>query len=400
MVSLEAYLENPCGTLSIPYWKNKITQIPENMKIVHHRDYLHCEPKGYDDEPYFRLLHTLKDIKKVSLAQVSVRTASDEEFSVIADIINRSYSDISVTYEQISALKKSKVYNSSLWVIAYEKESGLAVGCGIAELDHEAKEGVLEWIQVLPEYRGQGIGQLIVTELLIRLQDIADFVTVSGKVNNPSNPEILYRKCGFEGEDIWHIMRRTEKRILYHASSVAGITHLQPRVSNHGIPQVYFSTKRENTLVYLSNAVEKYCRETRFEYDGVWSKWGSYGFNEDGILRLEEYYPNAMEDTYKGVSGYIYSTSLLTDGKELKDVPFAVTADRSVEVEECEFVPDAYEAIMEAVSARKMTILRYGDVSEKMKAFIRNSVQDEYEAATEHPEYRHFLKGKFEFLNG
>ena len=187
--------------------------------------------------------------------------------------------------------------------------------------------------------------------------------------------------------------------MLYHVSSVANIIHLEPRVSNHGIPQVYFSAKRENTLVYLSNAVEKYCRETGFEYDGVWSKWGSYGFNEDGILRLEEYYPNAIEETYKGVPGYIYSTSLLTDGKALKDVPFSVTADHPVEVEDCEFVPDAYEAIMEAAADGKITILRYEDINEKMREFIIKSVREEYAAATEHPEYRHFLRGKFDFLS-
>ncbi len=187
--------------------------------------------------------------------------------------------------------------------------------------------------------------------------------------------------------------------MLYHASPVAGITHLEPRVSNHGTSQIYFSTKRENTLVYLSNAVEKYCRETGFVYDGIWSKWGSYGFNEDGILRLEEYYPNAIEDTYKGVSGYIYSTSLLSDGKELNDVPFAVTADHSVEVEDCEFVEDAYEAMMEAAAAGKITILRYEDMSEKMQEVIRKSIIEEYAAAIDHPEYRYFLKGKFEFLN-
>ena len=48
--------------------------------------------------------------------------------------------------------------------------------------------------------------------------------------------------------------------MYYHASSVQGITRLEPRVSNHGIPLIYFSTKRENTLVYLSNSLEKYCR--------------------------------------------------------------------------------------------------------------------------------------------
>ena len=49
--------------------------------------------------------------------------------------------------------------------------------------------------------------------------------------------------------------------MFYHASPVKGIIQLEPRVSDHHIPLVYFSTKRENTLVYLSNAIEKYCRK-------------------------------------------------------------------------------------------------------------------------------------------
>lgn len=41
--------------------------------------------------------------------------------------------------------------------------------------------------------------------------------------------------------------------MYYHASSVKGIERLEPRISNHGIPLLYFSKKRENVLVYLSN---------------------------------------------------------------------------------------------------------------------------------------------------
>ena len=49
--------------------------------------------------------------------------------------------------------------------------------------------------------------------------------------------------------------------MLYHASQTAGIETLEPRTSNEGVPRIYFSDKRENVLVYLSNAVEKTCRE-------------------------------------------------------------------------------------------------------------------------------------------
>lgn len=46
----------------------------------------------------------------------------------------------------------------------------------------------------------------IVDFLLTQMQDKAKFATVSGKVNNATNPEKLYRKCGFIGNDIWHIL--------------------------------------------------------------------------------------------------------------------------------------------------------------------------------------------------
>ena len=73
--------------------------------------------------------------------------------------------------------------------------------------------------------------------------------------------------------------------MYYHSSPTAGIEWLEPRVSNHGVPLIYFSKKRENVLVYLSNAVEKYCKDTGFKYEGQWHKWGPYGFNKDGIER-------------------------------------------------------------------------------------------------------------------
>ena len=42
--------------------------------------------------------------------------------------------------------------------------------------------------------------------------------------------------------------------MLYHASPIGELTELRPHISNHGIPLLYFSQKRENTLVYLSKA--------------------------------------------------------------------------------------------------------------------------------------------------
>ena len=56
--------------------------------------------------------------------------------------------------------------------------------------------------------------------------------------------------------------------MYYHASPIGTIKQLEPRTSNHGVPLVYFSKKREIVLVYLSNAIERYCKETGFSYYG------------------------------------------------------------------------------------------------------------------------------------
>ena len=80
------------------------------------------------------------------------------------------------------------------------------VALGIADFDAEIKEGSLEWIQVLPGKRRMGLGKMIVNELLSRLKGKADFATVSGQIDNATNPEMLYRKCGFTGNDIWYVI--------------------------------------------------------------------------------------------------------------------------------------------------------------------------------------------------
>lgn len=205
---LEAYKANPCGTLSIPYWKNKSIEIPQNMRIVHEKDFSKSEYREYKDEPYFRLFHPLEEIQTVECDDIVIITAKQEDIPCFVDVINQSYTDLSVTYEQLMGYTQTEVYHPELWIMAVNKEDSSVVGCGIADVDRELKEGVLEWIQVVPAYRGKKIGQLIVNELLKRMSGIADFATVSGKVNNKTSPEMLYRKCGFVGDDVWHILMK------------------------------------------------------------------------------------------------------------------------------------------------------------------------------------------------
>ena len=181
--------------------------------------------------------------------------------------------------------------------------------------------------------------------------------------------------------------------MLYHASPVPDIIRLVPHISNHGRPLVYFSSRPENTLVYLSNAVEKCCREKGFVHKGGYTKWGPYGFSGEGTLTLDEYYPDAITDTYKGVSGYIYAAEESEDIVPLEGIPFAFISEREVEVKGREFVPDAYLALMRAAEEGKIVITEYKDLSPAKPEWIAKTVKREYEEGSE--EYRFFLRNKF-----
>ncbi|MEY8310737.1 hypothetical protein AALA61_01860 [Oscillospiraceae bacterium 42-9] len=187
--------------------------------------------------------------------------------------------------------------------------------------------------------------------------------------------------------------------MFFHASPVSGIQVLEPNISNHGISRVYLSRKRENVLVYLSNAIEKYCKETGFAHEGPWQKWASYGFYE-GKLRLDEYYPNAIWDTYKDVSGYIYAADTVPGGEEQEDIPDAIVTGEPVPVLDCEYVPDAYEAILKAAESGLIIIRRYEEMAEQMLTWIQRTVKRQYEGSEDIPTYRHFLRGKFPEILG
>lgn len=151
-------------------------------------------------------------------------------------------------------------------------------------------------------------------------------------------------------------------------------------------------------MVYLSNAIEKHCKEKGFIYNEKWHKWASYGFEPDGTLRLDEYYPNAIEDTYKGVLGYIYSAEDICENGNDINISNAVATSKPVTVTDVEFIKDAYLEILKAAESGLIKIRRYEDMSDKMLSWIENTIKNEYAEAKNEPDYRCFLKAKFDFI--
>ncbi len=206
MINKNDYLQNPCRASSIPYWKASKVSVPDNVTILHQEDFDKMEYARFFDEPYFRLRHNLQGLSQPALPQgYSLCNAALREF---AAHINRCYDEMGITEDELQKYVVRSVYNSSLWLAVKDNLSGDIVATGIAEMDREIGEGVLEWVQVSKAHRGCGLGGYIVMELLCRMKDAARFATVSGRCKNPTNPEGLYRKCGFAGSDVWHILRR------------------------------------------------------------------------------------------------------------------------------------------------------------------------------------------------
>lgn len=183
--------------------------------------------------------------------------------------------------------------------------------------------------------------------------------------------------------------------MYYHASSTKKIKELEPRISNHKKPLIYFSSKRENVLVYLSNAIKKYCIENNFNYDGIYTTWASYSFDKDGILVVEEYYPNALEETYKGISGYIYYVNKIDDIKKQPDIPFAFITNHPVKIDGFEYIKDAYDEIILEEAKGNIKIIRYEDFIKQKKEWLYDIINKEYNDKNISADYKYFLESKF-----
>jgi len=200
-------------------WTRQRERLPElnlnwpDMKLaIVHQDHLKLIPCDYFSirKPYFRLIQNNADHQLTPSLPESFRFADvkiQDEYQQVSTFISRCYPDMHPTPEIVLSWTQHPVFEQKLWVWVIDLASGIRAALGIAEYDHYISEGSLEWIQVLPEYRGQGLGKAVVLELLSRLNEQVAFTTVAGEKENATNPEALYRKCGFQGSNVWWLLK-------------------------------------------------------------------------------------------------------------------------------------------------------------------------------------------------
>lgn len=202
MTSREEYLLDPCRASSLPYWKTMKMPIPPHVKIVHHDDLSPADPLLPKYDAYFRLKHDLTDISEPVLPTgYSLRPFTLTE---LAAHIGSCY-EMHFPEERLQSMSRLQVYHPDLWITVWNDQTDCIAASGIADFDADIGEGVLEWIQVSSEHRRHGLGQFIVLMLLQRMKPHARFATVSGRCDNHTNPEAMYRSCGFQGNDVWHV---------------------------------------------------------------------------------------------------------------------------------------------------------------------------------------------------
>lgn len=160
---------------------------------------------------FFKLYHRHERLEGIKMPMgFSFIAVKPDEYQEVAQFIVASYDNIRVDAAQVKSWTQRAVYDAELWLWLIDAKTGEKAALGIAELDATMREGALEWVQVSADYRSLGLGKLLVSELLKRISERADFTTVSGDKDNPSNPEGLYRACGFKGERIWHVYQKSE----------------------------------------------------------------------------------------------------------------------------------------------------------------------------------------------
>ena len=209
MISPQDYLQDPCRASSLSFRRTNTTVVSENVLILRDDEFAEI-PYPAIDEPYFKLIHRMEWIDQIHLP---------EDFEMIqcdtadyADHIRECYDGIYISADDLLKQETYPGFDPGLRIAICERNREKIIASGIAEYDPLVGEGILDWIQVSPAYRRKHLGKYIVLELLHRLQGKADFVTVSGKINNPDHPIALYKSCGFADMTIWHIITKITGR--------------------------------------------------------------------------------------------------------------------------------------------------------------------------------------------
>jgi len=190
--------------------------------------------------------------------------------------------------------------------------------------------------------------------------------------------------------------------MYYHGSKVSGVHELQPNYSLHGEKFVYLTTNRAVALVYTVNAIERHYELNNLVKPKEFQPWYSYGFDKDKLPIFDEYYPNAVIETYKGKSGYIYSCEEPKESTNPTNIHCAVVTKKPIKVIKEEFIKDIYEEILKLEKQGLCKIRKYEEASKSYLNHIESYIKEDikkYDLENDLTNnYGVFLRAKFPYL--
>ena len=171
--------------------------------------------------------------------------------------------------------------------------------------------------------------------------------------------------------------------MLYHVSPTPGLKVLRPSVTKYfGKPsQVCLTASLPMALMYGIK---------HFEY--------AYGYTRDGRIYYEEYFPNALEELYRGKAASLYTCSRRTD-MERTAIPNEYVTPNEVPVEEERLIPDVLEALLEQERLGTLKIVRWDELDEGRRRWVvraeADTIRDEDLLARPGDPYARYLREKY-----
>ncbi len=145
----------------------------------------------------------------------------------------------------------------------------------------------------------------------------------------------------------------------YHCSPTPGLRVLEPRTPES------FSKPRAVYLTTLLPMAHMY---------GIRNYEYTYGYTREGQIYLEEYFPDALNILYRGKSASLYRCAPVRT--ESTRIPNEAVSDTAVPVLEEIFIPDVYQALLEQERQGALVIRRYGELTERQLAWVRQVEAD------------------------
>ena len=193
------YLADPTHTSSLSFAKSERLTLPEGMAVVSEKDFDPNTYRDYTDERYFRLSRPISGSHPCLPTGYSLAQPPLEEF--VAHL--RTCYPAAPELQVFASLR----CQPSVWVAVREDATDQLVATAIGLIDPKMGELDVDWVEVSPTHRRQGLGRFVVQELLREAEGRATFATVSGEMADPA-PLSLYRSCGFGALAVWHVLRR------------------------------------------------------------------------------------------------------------------------------------------------------------------------------------------------